>query len=309
MERIKSPLILDIKGNSLDDGPGIRSVIFFKGCPLSCVWCHNPESQKITAEVSFDKKSCVDCGACIDVCSENALSKSLPEYVDRKRCTRCFKCVDVCPSTALERVGREMTVEDIVNAVEKDKPFYETSGGGITLSGGEPTVFTAFLARLLEQLKKSGTHTLLETCGHFNIESFKSDLLPYLDMIYFDLKIMDTADHVKYCGISNRTILENFKTIYTLCPDRMLPRVPLIPDITDTVSNLKAIASYLAALDVKKISLLSYNPLWPEKCEKIGVTNLLPGNEKSLTWTSGEKMAKCREIFASEGILINGKHA
>jgi pyruvate formate lyase activating enzyme len=136
-ENKKSPLVLEIKGNSLDDGPGIRSVIFFKGCPLSCVWCHNPESRKAAPEIAFDGKLCVDCGECRKTCPERALSKIHPFYVDRTLCNLCYLCADACPSGALEKVGKTMTVDAIMEKILPDKPFYDASGGGVTLSGGE----------------------------------------------------------------------------------------------------------------------------------------------------------------------------
>ena len=138
------PLILDIKGNSLDDGPGIRSVIFFKGCPLACTWCHNPESKRFEAEISFDAKACIGCDACLSACPQDALSRDNPFFIDRRRCDLCFRCIDACHSGALSRVGQEMGIAEIVARVLDYKPFYDTSGGGVTLSGGEPTVYMDF---------------------------------------------------------------------------------------------------------------------------------------------------------------------
>ena len=165
MTDTRTPLILDIKGNSLDDGPGIRSVIFFKGCPLSCVWCHNPESKKTGAEIAFDGGRCIDCGTCREVCPEKALSRENPFYIDRSRCPLCFDCVQACPSGALEQVGKEMSINEILEKIVPDKPFFEVSDGGVTLSGGEPTLFMDFAAKLLVALKQQKIHTLVETCS------------------------------------------------------------------------------------------------------------------------------------------------
>ena len=146
---VKGPLILDIKGNSLDDGPGIRSVVFYKGCPLSCVWCHNPESKKSSVEISFDAETCINCGNCREVCPEYALDQGNPYYIDRNRCTLCFACVEACPSGALKRVGETMSIDRVLTKVLPDRPFFDASGGGVTLSGGEPTMYMEFTGQLL----------------------------------------------------------------------------------------------------------------------------------------------------------------
>lgn len=301
----RKPLILEVRGNSLDDGPGIRSVIFFKGCPLSCVWCHNPESKRPGAEIAFDASACVGCDTCKDLCPEAALSRQNRHYIDRACCTLCFQCADACPSGALERVGREMAVEELVTLVLKDKPFYDVSGGGVTLSGGEPTLFIEFTASLLQSLKTQGVHTLLETCGFFDMQKFKSALLPHLDAIYFDLKLMDDTAHRRYTGVPNGRILDNFKQLVETTRDtaiEVLPRTPLIPGITDSQANLEGLAAVLAGLGVKKVALVNYNPLWHAKADKIGIDNPL-GREKSMNaWMGEETMARCRKIFTACGI-------
>lgn len=302
----KNPLILDIKGNSLDDGPGIRSVVFFKGCPLSCVWCHNPESKKAGAEISFDPSECVGCDICLGLCPEKALSRKNPFFIDRDRCTLCFACVDECPSGALSRVGREMTVDEIVAAVTRDKPFFDTSGGGVTLSGGEPTLFPDFLARLLAALKAEGVHTLLETCGQFNWPSFADEILPLIDTIYYDIKLMDPKDHKKYCGVDNHNIIENFIRLNKRAASEsfmLLPRTPLIPGITATTKNLTAIAGFLAEHHIKKAQLLPYNPLWPTKNKKIGIAGPKKPTKDPDNWMSREQIMAYQSIFADYSIV------
>ncbi len=310
---MKAPLVLEIKGNSLDDGPGIRSVVFLKGCPLSCVWCHNPESMKLSAELSFDAQACIDCGACISICPVGALSRSNPLFVDRDRCTLCFECVEACPSGALSRVGKQMSIDEIVNRVSKDKPFYDNSGGGVTLSGGEPTLHMEFAAELLRRLKQEGIHTLLETCGHFHFDNFAAQMLPYLDCIFFDLKIYDEDSHKDYCGRPNTLILDNFARLHQLIEQdnaggghrvTLLPRVPLIPNITDNDENLHAIAGFLADLGVKKAAQLPYNPLWHEKTRKIGAHNPHEDNEAMHKWLSREREQHCKQVFTERGIEV-----
>lgn len=302
---IKSPLILEIKGNSLDDGPGIRSVVFYKGCPLSCVWCHNPESKKATAEISFDPKSCIDCGACREVCPENALSKDNRYYIDRNKCNLCFLCVDACPSGALDRVGKTMSVDDIVKKILPDKPFFDTSGGGVTLSGGEPSLFMDFTSHLLKALKQNNIPTLLETCGFFDFDRFMDMLYPYLDTIYFDIKIIDSAAHKKYCGVPNEKILDNFKKLAAAAAKdakKILPRTPLIPDITDTENNIRGIAAFLKSTNVTEAALLAYNPLWHEKSDKVGVEDPYKDSKEMTSFRDGNVIERCRLIFGNAGI-------
>ena len=237
----KQPLTLEIKGNSLDDGPGIRSVVFFKGCPLSCTWCHNPESKKIDVEISFDAEACVGSQTCFDVCPKNALSLDNPLFIDRDACNLCFECVEQCPSGALEQVGYKREVAEILKTALKDKPFYDSSGGGVTFSGGEPTLNMEFLADAAKALKEQGVHVLIETSGQFNLDKFNALVYPYIDLIYFDIKLVDKDLHKKYCGPSNTTILKNFKKLqqqYLAGGVKILPRTPLIPNITDTPENL-----------------------------------------------------------------------
>ncbi|MBI9085128.1 MAG: glycyl-radical enzyme activating protein [Desulfobacterales bacterium] len=300
-----NPLILDIRGNSLDDGPGIRTVVFFKGCPLSCIWCHNPESKSAGWEIGFAADECVGCNTCLTLCPEGALARENPYFIDRSRCTLCFTCADACPSGALSRVGSQMPAEEIVRQILRDKPFFDTSGGGVTLSGGEPTRHMGFLSRLLRPLKDKGVHTLLETCGLFDFQRFCQSVLPWTDTVYFDIKLMDAKAHRQYCGAGNDKILDNFEKLaqrFREDRSRLLPRTPLIPDITATEENLTAIAAFLGRAGMDRIQLMAYNPLWLEKNAKIGEYSS-HGNDASMaTWMSPEKISSCRAIFNNVGI-------
>ena len=302
---MKAPLILEIKGNALDDGPGIRSVVFFKGCPLSCTWCHNPESKRIEPEIGFEAGQCVACDTCIGVCPQNALSRDNPFFVDRTRCTLCFACTDACPSGAFTRIGTPMTVDEIVARVVRDKPFYDTSGGGVTLSGGEPTLFMEFAARLAKALKAAGISVLLETCGLFDLARFDEVLYPWLDEIYFDIKLMDADAHARYCGVPNTAILKNFKALYSRMADGgipVTPRTPLIPGITDAAENISAIADFLTTCGVRTARLLPYHPLWQEKNMKIGINPQTSGNPAMQKWLDNRRLAECRSIFEAAGL-------
>ncbi len=299
------PLRLEIKPNSLDDGPGIRTVIFFKGCPLDCVWCQNPEAKSRHAELSYDRLQCVKCLSCVKACSRGALDPDDPAFVDRARCTLCFSCTKVCPSGALERVGTPMGIDEILRKILPDKPFFDTSGGGVTLSGGEPTLFMETASKLAKVLKEKGIHVLVETCGLFDLGLFRASLLPYIDEIFFDLKIFDNREHLRLCGADNRIILSNFKFLFGLSLSGgvpVLPRIPLVPGMTDTEGNITALGAFLKDLGCTKVSLLPYNPLWTDKCAKLGrpVPNGL--DRKRQGWYEKERLASVKEVLERFGI-------
>ena len=293
-------LILEIKGNSLDDGPGIRTVVFFKGCPLSCIWCHNPESKSSDAELSFDRNECVGCGACESACPEEAIDRTRPYPVNRGKCTLCFRCCDVCPSQALSPVGSAMTAQQIITIIERDIPFYNTSGGGVTLSGGEPALYMDFVSHLLRPLKDRKIHTIIETCGFFNNRRFMDLVYPYLDAVYMDLKLFDREDHRRYCGVPNDAILDNFRNLHELYLNggiEVLPRIPLVPGITATGENLRDLVGFLKNCNASRVALLPYNPLWPAKSDKIGAGNAMPSGECMKGWMPAAEVKRCEAIF------------
>ncbi|MFX0011594.1 MAG: glycyl-radical enzyme activating protein, partial [Candidatus Hermodarchaeota archaeon] len=269
---VNTTLLVDIKRNALDDGPGIRTLIFFKGCPLSCAWCQNPEAKSQYKELSFNMNICSECGACIEECNQKAIDFSYKFRIDRVKCNLCGKCIEVCPNHALKFVGQEYRIKDLVNIILKDRIFFQNSGGGVTLSGGEPLYHVNYVKDLVKVLKKEAIHICIETCGYYNREKFYELVLPYIDLIYFDLKIFNTELHTKYCKVSNERILANFEDLIKNKSIEIVPRIPLIPKITDTQDNLSKLADYLKKLNVRKIILLSYNPLWISKSWMIGIT-------------------------------------
>jgi pyruvate formate lyase activating enzyme len=264
------PLIVDIKRYSFDDGPGIRSVIFFKGCPLKCVFCHNPETQNPEMEIAFSEGECIECGSCEKACDRSAIELQNPGRIVRDLCDRCGKCVDVCPGSGLRRVGTYYSVETLTEVLLQDLDYYRESGGGITLSGGEATMFPRYVEQLLQSLTAAEVHTVLETCGYFNYNAFRSRILPYLDFVFFDIKIVDQAAHKQFAGRPNHLILNNFRRLIQEEGIEVHPRIPLVPGITATEENISAIVKFLQEAGAQQVSLLPYNPMGIDKHEGIG---------------------------------------
>ena len=292
----RRPLIVDVRPNSLDDGPGIRTTVFFKGCPLACVWCHNPEAIDSRPEIAFLEKDCIACGECMPVCVPRALGAGPAVAFDsflRKDCNRCGLCADVCPTGALKRVGRYWEIDDLLPLLLRDQPFYRNSGGGVTLSGGEATMFPRYVEELLKRLQAEDVHTLVETCGLFRLDTFCDHLLPHLDQIYYDVKFIDEELHRRHTGRPNRVILENLAALAERAPGRVLPRVPLIPGLTADLDNLRAIGAFLRRLGFSEARLLPYNPLWADKAASVGRAS----GYRHQGWLSRDEQAACEAAF------------
>jgi pyruvate formate lyase activating enzyme len=204
MQNNSLPLVVEIKRGSHEDGPGIRSVVFFKGCPMRCVFCHSPETQDPKEDIVFSARKCTNCGACVDACPQGAIDSSRPERINREKCIRCGQCAGVCPGNGLRLIGRYYPVEELMEIVLRDQPFYRHSNGGVTFSGGECTLYPKYLESLLKKLKAKQIHLALETCGYFKYDVFRQRILPYVDLIYFDIKIADPDIHQKYTGKTNQ---------------------------------------------------------------------------------------------------------
>ena len=294
--------IVDLKRDSLDDGPGIRSVVFFKGCPLRCVWCQNPEALSSRPELQVTMDACVACGRCVEACPARH-ARPAPARPDPGGCEVCGACVTACPSGARRVVGDEVALDDLVARLARDEPFFRRSGGGVTLSGGEPTRHMAFAGALAAALSARGIHVLLETCGHFEWPSFERDLLPHLGAVYVDVKLMDPEAHRRHTGLHNQTILDNLRRLAHAARERagleVLPRVPLVPGITDSDENLSAIAVALSELGFPRAALLPYNPLWLTKHRALG-------HEPSYThpdWMSDAELVRCQRPFRAHGLF------
>jgi pyruvate formate lyase activating enzyme len=264
------PLIFDIRRGGLEDGPGIRTTVFFKGCPLHCVWCHNPESIDPDFEIGFYENDCIGCGDCVKACPLSACRLDNPLRIDRLACNRCAVCTEACPSGALRLIGRVYAPEELVGILMRDRSFYEVSHGGVTLSGGEPTLFPDYCREVLGALKKEGVHTALETNGFFDLAQFKRKVLPYVDLILFDLKVAGGKDHLRWTGVDNSPIIENLKALVRHNSVKVEPRIPLIPHFTATGKNVRAFQALLTDLGAGPPTLLPYNPAWFHKARSIG---------------------------------------
>jgi len=269
-------LVFDIHRGTTHDGPGMRTSVFLKGCPLHCSWCHNPESISSLPEISWTQKKCIGCNTCLDACSQKALaftSKSL--LIDYARCNKCHDCCTNCPAHALELTGTYWNVDDLVVEACKDDMFFEDFEGGITISGGEPLSQSSFVKNFAKKLKAAGKHVALDTCGLAPLKAFE-EAFPYIDVFLYDLKLWDNDLHKHYTGADNHLILQNFlwllKKVEENPDKRIWVRTPLIPDITATKANIKALGSFLAentSPAIERWELCSFNNACRDKYQKL----------------------------------------
>jgi pyruvate formate lyase activating enzyme len=271
--------ILHLQRLSTEDGPGIRTTVFFKGCPLHCAWCHNPESISTQLQTQWFKVRCIGCKSCVEACPNGCLVMTeIGLIIDRNRCEACGKCVEACPSGAREMLGRVMTVEEVLTELLKDRAFYEKSGGGVTLSGGEPTYQPDFAEALLRSLKEEGISTALDTCG-LTSTHILDRLLPYTDLVLFDLKVLDPDLHREFTGVTNRQILENLAYVRKAIQQqhrwiKLWIRTPLIPGATANDENLSAIGHHLAGdMDdtIARWELCGFNNLCRDQYIRLGL--------------------------------------
>ncbi len=272
-------IVFDIQRFSLHDGPGIRTTIFLKGCSLSCDWCHNPEAISPAPQLAYQLDQCDQCLECIGSCPNGAHSELNGMHVyDRTLCQSCGDCVEVCPQGALSMTGKRMTVDEIMAIVKRDRAYYDLSGGGVTLSGGEPLVQFDFARDLFDAAKSSGTNCCLETCGAVSQDRF-AELLPLVDVFLFDYKATDSETHRRLTGASNELILSNLDFLYNNGANIHL-RCPLIPGVNDEAEHLAGIAALSARYPrIEKVELLPYHNIGNSKYERYGLTNPLPGLE------------------------------
>lgn len=297
-------LVFNIQRFSLHDGPGIRTTVFLKGCPLDCLWCHNPESKRMAPQLSWMQSRCVNCGICETVCDLGVHSRGEDgKTVDFEKCVSCGKCVSACPNAALEIMGKWMTPEEVLDVVERDMPFYANSGG-MTVSGGEPAMQPEFTAALLREAKKRGIHTAMETAGHMPWRVYRQ-FLQDLDMVLFDSKQMDSALHQAYTGQPNGCIHENLRNFCRAdCPVEVIVRTPVIPGYNDDFANFHKLAAFLHTLErIPSVQVLPYNPLAGSKHPQLGLSYTAQVKEKDAN--TPEQL--CR-ILQSAGICAEVIH-
>jgi pyruvate formate lyase activating enzyme len=299
---LQEGLLFDVQRFCLHDGPGIRTTVFFKGCPLRCRWCQNPESHTPTPEMAFYRERCQACFRCEAVCPEQAITRRPEARIDFARCSACGACAAVCDPQAIVMIGQRWTVDRLVVEIEKDRDFFEDSDGGVTFSGGEPMGQHAFLARLLPPLKACGRHVTLETCGVFAWNRLEA-LLPHLDLIYFDLKHMAPDIHTALTGMDNTLIQENFRRLSPRF-SHLRARMPLVPGINDDETNLRATARFLRTHRHDRIHCLPYHHLGEAKLPRLQ-TDLKPLNVARMT---SERFDWVKDLFSQEGIHADVYH-
>jgi pyruvate formate lyase activating enzyme len=297
---LESGIVFDIKKFSIHDGPGIRTTIFLKGCPLHCVWCHNPEGISPGSEIFFWEGRCIACQECVNHCSLQALSfDNGVRVLDKALCDRCGLCAEACPTGATEHIGKTMTVSEVLAEIEKDVAFYDQSGGGVTFSGGEPLFQPDFLEALLVASKEHDIHTTVDTSGCVSPDRFYK-ILGNVDLFLYDLKLMDEDRHIRSTGVSNQLILNNLKEL-VLAGKPVIVRIPVIPGINDDDENLAQTGAFLASLEqVRQVDILPYHRTATDKYRRLDSDYALQGIEPP----SGAAMSDVARKLESFGLTV-----
>ncbi len=293
------PLIFDVKRYSINDGPGIRATIFFKGCPLACRWCHNPESLSPKAQKLFTAAKCIGCGECCRICPVQACTLSAGGVLtDEALCTLCGKCADVCPTLAMQMSGRHYSVCELLEIIEKERPFFDRSGGGVTFSGGEPLLHAEFLIEVLSACGRKGIHRAVDTSGYVKRETLLK-VAQHTDLFLYDLKMIDAESHKHFTGVDNRLILDNLKAL-AAHDSEIQVRIPLIGGVNDDEDSVVAMAAYVASLPGEKraVSLLPFHDVARGKDEKLGQIRDLAG----LHEPGADALKRVTALFARHGL-------
>lgn len=302
---MNSATVFNIQRFSLHDGPGIRTTVFLKGCPLSCPWCHNPESRDSRPQLAIQADRCLDCGACLSVCPQD-LAGPLDELTGANRpdatCLHCGACAEACPSVARDLVGETMDVTQAIARIERDRAYFEESGGGVTFSGGEPLANgnAAFLLDLLKECGKRGIHRTVDTCGHVDTANLL-EAANYTDLFLYDLKLMDDQRHRVAVGVGNERILDNLRALAPAAR-RIWIRVPLIPGLTDDEDNLNAVAEFVAGLPVPApVHLLPFHAIGRDKFGRLGMDYFLG----DLAPAQPEEVNRQADLIRSHGLEVH----
>ena len=294
-------IIFDIQRFSIQDGPGIRTTVFFKGCPLRCLWCSNPESQKFPPELFFSESLCVRCHQCVEVCPTGAteLNSDGTIQINYELCKACGECVKVCPSGARTTSGKLMSIEEVLDIVKKDSLFYRNSGGGVTASGGEPLYQPDFLVGLFKGCQEAGIQTALDTSGYARWETIEK-ILGYVDLVLFDIKHMDSGKHKEYTGVDNKLILRNAEKLAQKRKPLII-RLPLIPGYNDSEENIRALARFMRERELVRIDLLCFHQFGRKKYEMLGREYRLSG----VNTYKDEEVQMIKEELESFGLDVS----
>jgi pyruvate formate lyase activating enzyme len=297
---MKTGIVFDIRKYSIHDGPGIRTAVFFKGCPLECRWCHNPEGRAPQPELIFHPARCILCDACLNVCPNGAITRRADAIrIERRFCKAAGECATACNAEALQLVGRAMSAQQVMTEVERDHIFYKESGGGVTFTGGEPLAQPRFLLDCLSVCHTRAMHTTVDTSG-FSPWKVLDEIRPLVDLFLYDLKLMDDTRHRQWTGVSNKTILANLQRL-SEAGHKIIIRIPLIPGINDDEENLRQTSALLAALpNVPSVELLSYHNIAAAKYAGLGVNYELV----EIHPPAHEKMQACVALMTSFGLQV-----
>lgn len=293
-------LIFDVQRYSIHDGPGIRTTVFFKGCPLRCWWCHNPEGIDSGKELMYFEYKCMHCGSCAHVCPMGAIEFDGISIIRRSMCIACGSCSAACPSDALKLIGKEYTVGELMKEIERDVLYFDNSGGGVTFSGGEPLYQHEFLLEVLKECKKIDIHRTLDTSG-FAPQEVLASVADYVDLFLYDLKLIDEKEHIKYTGVSNAQIKENLRFLVDHGRDKdVIIRFPVIPEITDTADNVEALAEFISSMKgLKEIDLLPFHDV-SEKYNRLDKDYKMTVHKSP----SRERLLAIKERFEGMGLYV-----
>lgn len=295
------PLFFDIKRYALHDGPNIRTTVFFKGCPLRCIWCHNPEGISCEIEVVTVQERCIGCQECVDGCPEEALRWDSDAIIrNDQRCSLCLNCVEICPTLAHEAVGYRASTDEIIGEIGKDRPFFDQSGGGVTFSGGEPLAQAGPLIELLKRCGELEMHRSVDTSGHVETSTLL-EVASHTDLFLFDLKHMDSKLHEKFTGVGNELILANLKTL-SKNVTRVRIRFPLVATVNDSEENIEAMGRFLSDLGtIEHVDLLAYHDLAGSKYKKLGKPDL---TDKAYSLGS-ESVGRTKRLLEAHGLTVH----
>jgi pyruvate formate lyase activating enzyme len=302
MDNSDQGIIFNIQGYCTHDGPGIRTTVFLKGCPLSCPWCQNPESHSFHPDLLFAEEKCTGCGECIQVCPQTAIRiQGKTSYTDRRLCQGAGLCVNVCPNEARAVIGRRVTVDEVFKEVAADALFYQESGGGVTLSGGEPLAQPEFATGILKKCRSAGFHTALDTCGYAGWTTAR-EVLRHVNLVLFDFKHMNPEIHEKYTGVSNEQIMQNAEKIHHEMSIPIRARVTLVPGFNDSTENIQATAGFISGKlsNTVPVHLLSCHRLGEAKWERLEKKN----EAAEIEIPDEQKLMECRRIFESFGLTV-----